>query len=786
LSIVAILILGTMAFDYITIQPGNPGLLTTIWNSLTQSQGRSSPVMLVLFLVTWSMIGLIGLGDLAVQGLQAGSNGDGAEGKGTSKWPAAAGTFALVSFAGVTIFALLHTVRLKPVTISSPDAPNPLANTITFYYLFVFFVIIALAATLTFLFRRATRAWRWTGALADVALIASVVILPILAGILILSSNVSIVRADILYKQGLSSERARQWEGAIYFYDQATDIAPDQDFYYLFLGRAFMEMGKSSQGQEREIWLEESENALRKARELAPLNTDHSANLARLYRTWGGLSQGETRTALLNRALDYYADATSLSPNNAQLYNEWGQTYYVLGDHDRALEMYQESLSLDQKYYQTYMLLGEFYMQEDEWDKAVDAYLQASEVRPKAVDAYSALGYVYTQMGDLDAALQTYLKAVELQPKSYADRKNLAILYGQMGLIDDAIREGTVALELAPQNERQAIQGFLAQLGAVQQGASPEEAQRLQSLLAQGSAQMDDKQWEAAEETFNEILTFDPGNLQAHSALAYVYARLGRGEEAIAENMKVLELMPDDYNSHKNLALLYQQRGELEKAVIEGETALSLAPEEDVAALQAFLSQLRQLQEGPPATPAPGQRAGDVPPTSRINMYAAPPPMTIDPQKSYQATIVTEEGDIVLELYADRAPNTVNNFVFLAREGYYDDTTFHRVIPGFMAQSGDPTGTGRGGPGYSFADEFDPALRHDGPGVLSMANAGPDTNGSQFFITYDATPGLDDMHAVFGRVIEGMDVLEALTPRDPQQNPGSAGTKVQTIVIEEE
>ena len=122
--------------------------------------------------------------------------------------------------------------------------------------------------------------------------------------------------------------------------------------------------------------------------------------------------------------------------------------------------------------------------------------------------------------------------------------------------------------------------------------------------------------------------------------------------------------------------------------------------------------------------------------------YNAPPPMVIDPTKRYTATISTDLGDIVIELFADKAPHTVNNFVFLARDGYYDGVTFHRVIKGFMAQGGDPTGTGSGGPGYRFADEFHPALKHDGPGILSMANAGPGTNGSQFFITYtrDAAP----------------------------------------------
>jgi cyclophilin family peptidyl-prolyl cis-trans isomerase len=113
--------------------------------------------------------------------------------------------------------------------------------------------------------------------------------------------------------------------------------------------------------------------------------------------------------------------------------------------------------------------------------------------------------------------------------------------------------------------------------------------------------------------------------------------------------------------------------------------------------------------------------------------------MVIDPQKTYMAIFKTEKGDFVIELYADKAPKTVNNFVFLARDGFYDDTTFHRVIKGFMAQGGDPTGTGRGGPGYKFADEFHSSLKHDGAGILSMANAGANTNGSQFFITYGPT-----------------------------------------------
>ena len=130
------------------------------------------------------------------------------------------------------------------------------------------------------------------------------------------------------------------------------------------------------------------------------------------------------------------------------------------------------------------------------------------------------------------------------------------------------------------------------------------------------------------------------------------------------------------------------------------------------------------------------------------------------------ATIETPRGTIKLELFADKAPKTVANFEKLAKEGFYDGLKFHRVISDFMIQGGDPTGTGCGGPGYSFDDEFHPDLRHDGPGTLSMANAGPNTNGSQFFITHVACPWLDGKHSVFGKVLEGQDVVDAVRQGD--------------------
>jgi cyclophilin family peptidyl-prolyl cis-trans isomerase len=164
--------------------------------------------------------------------------------------------------------------------------------------------------------------------------------------------------------------------------------------------------------------------------------------------------------------------------------------------------------------------------------------------------------------------------------------------------------------------------------------------------------------------------------------------------------------------------------------------------------------------------------------------WNTPPAMQIDPKKQYKARMETDNGTMVIELFADKTPMTVNNFVFLSREGYYDGIIFHRVIDNFMVQGGDPTGTGRGGPGYKFGDEFDASLKHDKQGILSMANAGPGTNGSQFFITHGPTPHLNGKHTVFGVVVEGLDVLMSIPARDPG-NVNAPAVKIIRVTIEE-
>jgi cyclophilin family peptidyl-prolyl cis-trans isomerase len=172
--------------------------------------------------------------------------------------------------------------------------------------------------------------------------------------------------------------------------------------------------------------------------------------------------------------------------------------------------------------------------------------------------------------------------------------------------------------------------------------------------------------------------------------------------------------------------------------------------------------------------------------TLEERQYSECPAMTIDAKKLYTATIKTDAGDIVVQLFPDKAPMAVNSFVFLAQNGWYDNTIFHRVLPGFIAQAGDPSGSGYGGPGYAFNNEITASSHFDKPGLVGLVNSGPNSNGSQFFITYAPAPDLDGQYTVFGQVIQGMDVANKLKARDPSMGgPLPEASKILTITIVE-
>jgi peptidylprolyl isomerase len=186
-----------------------------------------------------------------------------------------------------------------------------------------------------------------------------------------------------------------------------------------------------------------------------------------------------------------------------------------------------------------------------------------------------------------------------------------------------------------------------------------------------------------------------------------------------------------------------------------------------------------------PASTSVNTNSNQAGPTVNPMQFAAPPPMQIDVKKQYFATIkMVKGGEFVIQLYPDKAPITVNSFVFLAGKGFFNGTTFHRVLEGFMAQGGDPTGTGMGGPGYTFVNEKND-LVFDKAGVVAMANAGPDTNGSQFFIMFGPYGLSENDYTIFGQVTSGMDVVNGLTRRDPDQNPTFTGDKIESITTTE-
>ncbi|GAB4205580.1 MAG: hypothetical protein OHK0022_31800 [Roseiflexaceae bacterium] len=197
----------------------------------------------------------------------------------------------------------------------------------------------------------------------------------------------------------------------------------------------------------------------------------------------------------------------------------------------------------------------------------------------------------------------------------------------------------------------------------------------------------------------------------------------------------------------------------------------------------------QQTASQPVATPAasqPSPAAGQPPASGPKKSYPAAPPLTIDATKSYTATITTPRGDIVIKLRPDLAPQTVNSFIFLARDGFFDGLTWHRVIPGFVAQGGDPEGTGTGGPGYNVPAEFTDKVLFDRPGLVAMARRGDDinSNGSQFFITLAPTESLNNQYTIFGEVVQGLDIVNGIPQRDPD-SATAPGEQMLKITIQE-
>jgi tetratricopeptide (TPR) repeat protein len=400
-------------------------------------------------------------------------------------------TYVLLSLGIFFIFTSIHyaIVNHQPELRSVDDLlsySRLLSDTILVYYGLVFTVIVLLGLSLAGRSRSPRKVCYWP----------SVVALPVvavIAAVLIVTVNANIVRADTYYKQGLNWDEAQQWDASTALYEESIHLAPDQDWYYLFTARVLLEKIKSIDSDEGRVSFEPQSMddflrltpqevasldrdslfrsgyvVLTRAKELDLLNTDHSANLGRMYRIWAEYSEApEEIEERWNQAVRYYQDATTLSPHNAQLFNEWGLVYFIVGKYDGAIEKYQRSLELDPEYVETYVLLGDEYAMSGDVEAATEAYKKSVELKPRQVKPHVQLCAFLGQQGELEEAAEYCEKAISLSPNNYQAHRNLAIIYKDMGRFEDALEQALIARELASEEEKPSWDSFIEQLEAV-------------------------------------------------------------------------------------------------------------------------------------------------------------------------------------------------------------------------------------------------------------------------------------------------------------------------------
>lgn len=468
------LILFTIAYDFV-INPNAVDLRSTnpfavFWNAFTtrvvkgERVGSGGILWMVLF--TWLVGLLVALFSLARRQEERLSSG----------WLARAAL--LYSAVGLGIFlagGLLHAAGVAGSTRMQSAAAQlsgteqldliaaSVARHIAFYYAAAFLLGLLLAA-LVWRSRPGEGRWlgpgRWAGPLAAAGSL-------VVALVFISRVNLNLVQADVIYKIGQAYDNAKQYDGAVYLYQKAIEKQPQEDYYYLFLGRAQLEQARKASGAEQQQYLRDAEQSLLRAQALNPLNTDHSANLARLYISESQMVTGAQAAQALQRSLDYYQVATTLSPNAAHLHNEYGSAYLAGGDSQKALDQLTLSLSLDQRYSDTYRRLGDLYQTTGQTEQAIEAYRKALEIRPKDVSLHNTLGYLYAQQGDLAQAIEQNLAVLSLRPDDRSANRNLAVLYQQVGDPTTALVYAQKALELAQgADDKAALQALIEQLKA--------------------------------------------------------------------------------------------------------------------------------------------------------------------------------------------------------------------------------------------------------------------------------------------------------------------------------
>jgi len=468
LGVIGGFMLGTLGFDFITNAERLADPIRIVSRALTILPAQGSRVSygaLLIFGVTWLMGGVLLVPEIRAQEDAKRRRQDQA---------LAYAIYLLVSLAIGYVFALALANRqvsflVNPGTIEALlGLSDRIASLLTMYYWLVLFALVAGALSLVIGLRlpeRVAHPWGWLG----------IVVLGVAAGAIIIPYNLRPIQADIVYKQADPYDRQGQWHISVQQYTHALDLAPWEDFYHLYLGRALLEYATSIKDDgARDDMMRKTEAVLTEARETNPLNTDHSANLARMYRRWAGLSSDEDRRReLQGLSAHNYGIAATLSPNNALLWNEWSLlSYWDLRDVEEYERVHAQAVEIDPEYEQTWLICGDINRDQGKLDEAIACYQTALELRPDQAQVWRVLADTYIAQQEWPSAIEALSRVVELQPEDktpdiWSVHSVLSQLYQQLGEHDLALQEAYLAVQLAPQDQITAAQSWLAQLEGV-------------------------------------------------------------------------------------------------------------------------------------------------------------------------------------------------------------------------------------------------------------------------------------------------------------------------------
>ncbi len=543
-----------------------------------------SPAILFLMVFTWFVAATIGL---AAESLQQRRS------PGAAWWARGYALHALIIWGLWFLYGLYEASRMRPEAAGT-DLQGQLQQVAGHFAVYTWILIIWL------LVAGVVYAWPWLKnrhiAVAQHWLVASAtaVVLAVVAVLIVNSVNIGLVKADIIYKQGQQFDSQRNWLSSVELYRRALNARPAEDHYMLFLGRALLEQAKQSseegsyhlpddatldtvlQLQPEQVnqmnrldLLRSAELVLQDAQDANPLNTDHTANLARLYRTWSDITgTEEERAAMRDKSIATYDVAVELSPNAAHLWNERGSALLARGDDEEAVQSYLQSLSIDQQYDQTYMLLYDFYERRGDFGRAAAIMEQGVENLPKVAQLYSSLGVAYARLNRLQDSANAFLQVIERQPNNTGAMRNLALLYRDMDDLDSAILWAERSL-------------------ASVDPANVEDVKLANQLLA--SLYQSAGEEEKAIQAYERIRALDPQDIETLTVLTNLYLAQQDLPNTVNTLRQLEELEPTNYEHPYAIAQILQQTGQISDAVTYAQKALELAPDDQKAAIQQLI-----------------------------------------------------------------------------------------------------------------------------------------------------------------------------------------------------